>query len=241
VDVAATLLDVTLTLPPGDTEALLTRVPAALGASINDVLLGALGVAVARWRSRGDAVLVALEGHGREEHLVDGADLAGTVGWFTAIFPVCLDTAGIDLAAGGAAVAEAVVRVREHLAALPDNGLGYGMLRYLNPATAPVLAALPHPPIQFNYMGRFDFPDAADWDYAPEAEAAENGADDAMPETYALVVNAQTEDRPTGPHLVATWAWPAAILDEEAVHDLARRWFDALQTLITHIRTRSTR
>ncbi|MFF5289524.1 non-ribosomal peptide synthetase [Paractinoplanes globisporus] len=239
VDVAGTLRDLTLTLPADVTEALLTRVPAALAASINDVLLGALGVAVARWRE-GDAVLVALEGHGREEHLVPGADLSGTVGWFTTIFPVCLDTAGIDLA-GEAAVAEAVIRVRDHLAALPDNGMGYGLLRYLNPRTGPALAARPHPPIQFNYMGRFDFPDAADWEYAPEAEAAENGADDAMPETYELVVNAQTEDRSGGPQLVATWAWPDAVLDEKSVQDLAAAWFDALQALTTHIPTRSTR
>ncbi|GAA0554667.1 non-ribosomal peptide synthetase [Paractinoplanes ferrugineus] len=240
VDVAGTLRDHTLALPVDITEELLTRVPVALGASINDVLLGALGVAVARWRS-GDAVLVALEGHGREEHLVPGADLSGTVGWFTNIFPVCLDTAGIDLTAGGAAVAEAVARVRAHLAALPDNGMGYGLLRHLNPRTGPALAALPHPPIQFNYMGRFDFPEAEDWEYAPEAEAAENGADDAMPETYELVVNAQTEDRALGPQLTATWAWPDAVLAEKSVRDLATAWFDALQTLVVHIRTRSIR
>nr|WP_221375296.1 non-ribosomal peptide synthetase [Actinoplanes polyasparticus] len=234
VDVAATLLDVSLALPVDVTEALLTRVPAALGATINDVLLGALGVAVTRWRG-GDAVLVALEGHGREEHLVAGADLSGTVGWFTNIFPVCLDTAGIDVEAGGAAVAEAVGRVREHLASLPDNGMGYGLLRYLNPSTAPELAALPHPPIQFNYMGRFDFPEAADWEYAPEAEAAENGADDGMPETYELVVNAQTEDRAGGPQLTATWAWPSAVLTAESVGTLARGWFDALQALAAHV------
>jgi len=209
-------------------------VPAALGATINDVLLGALGVAVTRWRGE-DAVLVALEGHGREEHLVAGADLSGTIGWFTNIFPVCLDTAGIDVEAGGAAVVEAVGRVREHLASLPDNGMGYGLLRYLNPSTAPKLAALPHPPIQFNYMGRFDFPEAADWEYAPEAEAAENGADDAMPETYELVVNAQTEDRAGGPQLTATWAWPSAVLTAESVGALARGWFDALQALAAHV------
>ncbi|WP_433686436.1 amino acid adenylation domain-containing protein [Micromonospora carbonacea] len=245
VDVAGTLRDITLTLPTDVTDALLTRVPAGLGAGINDVLLGALGVAVTRWRAAhggtGDAVLVALEGHGREEHLVDGADLSGTVGWFTNIFPVCLDTAGIDVSTGGPAVAEAVGRVREHLAAFPDNGMGYGMLRYLNPTTGPALAALPHPPIQFNYMGRFDFPEAADWEFAPEAEAAENGADDAMPETYELVLNAQTEDRATGPQLVATWSWPDGLFAEESVDDLARAWFDALQALVTHTRTRSNR
>ena len=64
-------------------------------------------------------------------------------------------------------------RVREPrprtLHALPDHGLGYGLLRYLNPQTAGQLAGLPAPQIGFNYLGRFAAPAAADWGPAPEA------------------------------------------------------------------------
>jgi amino acid adenylation domain-containing protein/non-ribosomal peptide synthase protein (TIGR01720 family) len=240
-DLAATLEEVTVTLPPAFTEPLLTRVPAALGASVNDVLLAGLGLAVADWRRRRGSpcgsTLVALEGHGREEQVAGDVDLSATVGWFTNVFPVCLDVTGLDLdeaLCGGPAAAEAVLRVREHLASLPDNGMGYGLLRRLNPGTARELAELPEPQIEFNYMGRFDFPDAADWEFAPEAEAADNGADDAMPETFALVVNAQTEDRPTGPELSVSWAWPGAVLTTSTVHDLAETWFRALRALVRH-------
>lgn len=62
-----------------------------------------------------------------------------------------------------------------------------------------------------------------------------------MPETYELVLNAQTEDRATGPQLVATWSWPDGVFPEGSVDDLAHLWFDALQTLVTHTRTRSIR
>jgi non-ribosomal peptide synthase protein (TIGR01720 family) len=240
-DLAATLEEITVTLPPAFTEPLLTRVPAALGASVNDVLLAGLGLAVADWRRRrgrpAGSTLVALEGHGREEQVAGDVDLSATVGWFTNVFPVCLDVTGLDLdeaLRGGPAAAEAVRRVREHLASLPDNGMGYGLLRRLNPPTARELAELPEPQIEFNYMGRFDFPDAADWEFAPESEAADNGADDAMPETFALVVNAQTEDRPTGPELSAGWAWPRAVLTHSTVHDLADTWFRALRALVLH-------
>ncbi|MFB9840385.1 condensation domain-containing protein, partial [Actinoallomurus acaciae] len=238
-DVAATIEEVTVTLPPDVTEPLLTRVPAALGASVNDVLLAGLGLAVADWRRHrghpGDSVLVALEGHGREEQVAGDVDLSTTVGWFTNVFPIRLDVAGLDLdeaLRGGPAVAEAVRRVREHLTSLPDNGMGYGLLRRLNPGTAAELAGLAEPQIEFNYMGRFDFPEAADWEFAPEAEAADNGADDAMPETFALVVNAQTEDRPTGPELSVSWAWPRAVLTTSTVDDLAQTWFRALRALV---------
>ncbi|MBB5868350.1 non-ribosomal peptide synthase protein (TIGR01720 family) [Allocatelliglobosispora scoriae] len=240
-DIAATIQEITLSLPTAATEPLLTRVPTALGASINDVLLTALGLAVADWRRRqggeGDSVLVSLEGHGREEQLAGDADLSATVGWFTNVFPICLDVSSIDLDeafAGGPAAGRAVAAVRAHLAGLPDNGMGFGLLRYLNPRTSAVLAELPSPQIEFNYMGRFDFPEAADWEFAPEAEAADNGADEEMAETYCLVVNAQTEDRPGGPELSVTWAWPGAVLAAESVDDLARTWFRALHALITY-------
>ena len=41
------------------------------------------------------------------------------------------------------------------LRALPDNGLGYGVLRYLNPQTAAHLEGFASPQIGFNYLGRF--------------------------------------------------------------------------------------
>jgi non-ribosomal peptide synthase protein (TIGR01720 family) len=240
-DVAATIEELTLVLPAAVTAPLLTRVPAALGASVNDVLLAGLGLAVADWRRRrggtGSSVLVALEGHGREEQLAGDADLSATVGWFTNVFPVCLDPGPADPAeafAGGPAAGLAVERVRAHLASLPDNGMGYGLLRHLNPRTGPVLAGLPGPQIEFNYMGRFDFPEAADWEFAPEAEAADSGADADMPETFCLIVNSQTEDRPGGPELSVSWAWPGAVLTRESVQDLAETWFRALRGLVAH-------
>ena len=55
---------------------------------INDVLLTALGRALAEWTGR-DSALIALEGHGRED-VSAGVDLSRTVGWFTTEFPVAL-------------------------------------------------------------------------------------------------------------------------------------------------------
>ncbi|MYV71740.1 AMP-binding protein, partial [Streptomyces sp. SID2131] len=81
-DTHATSGRVETALPADLTEAVLTRVPAAFHAEVNDVLLTAFTLAWTRWRG-GGGLLLDLEGHGREEHLVDGADLSRTVGWFT--------------------------------------------------------------------------------------------------------------------------------------------------------------
>ena len=123
-------------LPAHVTSALLTTVTSAFHAQINDVLLGALAVAVAGWRhARGNGadgpVIVDLEGHGREP-MAGGIDLSRTVGWFTSLFPVGLDTGPIDIAealAGGPSVGRAIKRIKEQLRAIPGRGLGYGLLR----------------------------------------------------------------------------------------------------------------
>jgi non-ribosomal peptide synthase protein (TIGR01720 family) len=136
--------------------------------------------------------------------------------------------------AGGPAAGLAVQRVRAGLQALPDNGMGFGLLRYLNPRTRDELAEFKEPQIEFNYMGRIDFPEATDWSYAPEAEAADNGADAQMPETYSLIINAQTEDRSGGPQLSVSWAWPDGVLSHAQVRDLGETWFRALDALTRH-------
>ena len=118
--------------------------------------------------------------------------------------------------------------------ALPDNGLGYGLLRYLNPQTAGTLAALPVPQIGFNYLGRFAAPDGtADWASAPEAIPL-GGGDPALALAHAVEINALTLDAPEGPSLSATWTWAPSLVSEDMVRDLAQGWFRALEALVRH-------
>src|SRR5947208_1166754 len=114
-DTIGTAGRLTLTLPAAVTQGLLTRVPAAFHCGIQHVLLTGLALAVAQWcgrRGRGasTAVLVDVEGHGREEVSAD-IDLSRTVGWFTSLYPVRLDVGGVggeEGCGGGAAVGRAV-------------------------------------------------------------------------------------------------------------------------------------
>jgi non-ribosomal peptide synthase protein (TIGR01720 family) len=251
-DVGATARDVTIRLSPERTAPLLTWVPASFAGTVNDVLLTALALAVADVHHRdgaadrepGRGVVVALESHGRHDELGGDLDLSRTVGWCTNVVPVALDPGAIDLAealSGGPATGEAVRRTQAALRAVPGGGLGYGLLRHLDPTAGPALAALPAPPIQFNYLGRFGYPEATDWSYAPEADDLDIGADPAMPTSYHLTVDAQTEDRPEGPDLSATWTWPDGALAEATVHDLAATWQRALDALTAHADERRRR
>ncbi|MCG6495246.1 non-ribosomal peptide synthetase [Kitasatospora sp. A2-31] len=243
-DTLATSRQLTLTLPAERTEPLLTAVPAAFHAGVNDVLLTAFSLAVLDWQGRqasGQGVLLDLEGHGREE-IAEDLDVSRTVGWFTSLYPVRLDPR-VDAAdwpevwAGGPALGRALKEVKEQLRAIPDHGLGYGLLRYLNEHTGPALAALPSPRIGFNYLGRIDAAEGArgtaDWTALPGTDLG-NGFDPEMPFRHALDLNAVVQDHADGPRLVAVWSWPRELFGEEEVRALAETWFRALTALVDH-------
>ncbi|MGH8907856.1 MAG: amino acid adenylation domain-containing protein [Egibacteraceae bacterium] len=234
--------EVRLTLPAARTGPLLTSVPIAFHAGVDDVLLTGLALAVASWRRRRGqdgqhSVLMDLEGHGRQEQIFEGVDLSRTMGWFTSVFPVRLDVGGVDLdeaLVGGPAAGRALKAVKEQLRALPDRGLGFGLLRYLNPETAEALAGLAAPQILFNYLGRFAVSDTADWAVipGPGLDSADPGR--GMPVSHSLMVTALTDDQPDGSHLHVRWLWPAGLLSETAVRELAEGWFQALDALAVH-------
>ncbi|MFD7257616.1 amino acid adenylation domain-containing protein [Streptomyces sp. NPDC059874] len=223
-----------LELPAQLTADVLTRVPAALHAEINEVLLTGLALAVTgRPGAQGTRTVVELEGHGREQ-IGDGLDVSRTVGWFTSAFPVGLDVGELDRAevrTGGPAVGSALKRVKAALRALPDHGIGYGLLRHVNPQTAGVLARAAVPQIGFNYLGRFAAGEGA---WAIEAGGAGLTASPDTPLRQPLDLVALTEDRPEGPVLVAEWTWPSGALSEGAVREIAEGWFAALGALATH-------
>ncbi|MDI1461646.1 non-ribosomal peptide synthase/polyketide synthase [Catellatospora sp. KI3] len=214
-----------ITVPPHLTAPLLTSVPAAAGADVTQTLLAGLHLAVARWRSRrghdpAAPLLVDLERHGREP-LAEETDLSRTVGWFTAIAPVRLPGLTGD-------AAQALRAVRDTVSAVRDGGLGFGLLRYLNPRTAAALGRLGTPQLLFNYLGRFPVGGAADWDTAPEERVLRTAPDPDLGTPYLLEVNAACHDTAAGPELVAVLTYADEGLD---VAGLAEDWVAALADL----------
>ncbi|MBY8863128.1 amino acid adenylation domain-containing protein [Nocardia sp. CA2R105] len=245
VDTLATVERVRVTVPPEVTEAALTTIPAKFRGGANDALLAALALAVSTWRGDdvGGSVLVRLEGHGREEDFVPGADLSHTVGWFTSAFPVRLDLAGIDVAAafdGGAVAGDVLKAVKEQYLAVPGRGLGFGLLSYANPETATRLPDLGQ--ITFNYLGRIAAGGAAaqvaESDWTPTADLGDFDADldRDMPANGAIDINAIVTEGPDGPQLGASFAFPAGLLSSERVQRLADLWVTALTALAQHAR-----
>ncbi|MFC4125055.1 amino acid adenylation domain-containing protein [Nocardia rhizosphaerae] len=233
---------------PGISEAILTTLPTAYLAKPDDVLLAALMLAVNAWRQeRGETLEtgrpVAVEGHGREPLRAD-TDFAGTIGWFTSEFPVWTPATGIDdsagladALAGGAAAGRLLRAVKEAKRAVPGNGVGYGVLRRLDPETAPRLAGLPTPELLLNYLGRFGGSTTAGWSL-PENDAFAVTEPPAKALTEVLSLNVfvrePTTAQPGAPRLAVEWTAAGEILDARQVADLQRHWELALEALAAH-------
>ncbi|MGW4633166.1 amino acid adenylation domain-containing protein, partial [Nocardia sp. NPDC004415] len=242
VDTFATVDRVQVTLSPEVTDAVLTAIPGLYHGGVNDGLLTALALAVSRWRGdeSGTAALIKLEGHGRQEEIVAGADLSRTVGWFTTAFPVRLDLAGADLDdafAGGAVLGSVIKSVKEQMLAVPDKGIGYGMVKYLTAEGAELPSV---GQISFNYLGRAtagEIPaELAELGWVPVADLGQLDAemDLDMPANATLDINAIVNDGDEGPQLGANIAFPTGLLSIDQAQEFADLFVAALTALATH-------
>ncbi|MDT0611484.1 non-ribosomal peptide synthetase [Streptomyces lancefieldiae] len=252
-DLTSTTDTVRVELPADLTNAILTSVPAAYRSGADDVLLTALVLALVREREglTGGTAVVRMEGHGRQEELVPGADLSRTVGWFTTVTPVRLDVSEIDVDAaitGEAAAGDALKLVKEQRRALPDQGIGYTLLRHVNDDTAALLRRYPADDIGFNFLGRFSFdrPEQApgqdltrgsEWTSAPEcAELVAAPAAD-MPTPSALELNALVTGVGDDARLTALFTFATGVLTADEVRALSRTWCAALRGLRNLVET----
>jgi amino acid adenylation domain-containing protein/non-ribosomal peptide synthase protein (TIGR01720 family) len=215
---------VSVTLSQADTGLLLQKVPEAYNTQINDVLLTALVEAFREWTGE-DRLLLDLEGHGREPIFPD-LDLSRTVGWFTTISPVVLDLKGaFDPGA-------AVKTVKEQLRAVPNRGIGYGLLRYLanDPAIRAGLEQSSRSEVSFNYLGQFDqlLSNSSMFRIAHGSTGSNVSLDAARPhllEVNGFVVNGI---------LQTNWNYSENLHRRETIEGLAEQFMLALQSLLAH-------
>ncbi|WP_053139760.1 non-ribosomal peptide synthase/polyketide synthase [Pseudomonas sp. MIACH] len=120
----------------------LTESHAAYRTQPEELLIAALAATLAQAESRAD-IVVDLERHGRDAPF-EGLDVSRTVGWFTTLFPLRVNSSG--------APGDRVRNAKEALRSVPGQGLGFGLLRQrgeLPPSRGDVL---------FNYLGHAQTP-----------------------------------------------------------------------------------
>ncbi len=216
-----------VSLEARETRALLQEVPAAYGTRINDVLLAALALTFARWTGH-PQLLVELDSHGRQD-VLEGADVSRTVGWFTAIFPVLLDI-------GGAGEPGAALRmVQEQLGRVPNQGIGYGLLRYLSQddAIRAQMGQVPQPEVNFNYLGQFDNNQADPTQALPFRVASEPVGAEHHPHgtRSALLYVVGTV---AGGQLDLMWSYSTKLHKRSTIERLAQTYIEELSGLIAY-------
>jgi len=224
-DSSRTLL---VSLPPEETSRLLHEVPRAYRTEINDALLAALAQTLARW-SKTERVLIDLEGHGREE-VVEGADISGTVGWFTAQYPVLLESENAS------DPGQVLKSVKEQLRTIPNKGIGYGLLRYLcaDETLSAQLRKMPGPEVSFNYLGQLQLsPSSGLFELVGLIGPAKSSIGR---RTHLLEIDGYIKDG----SLQIQWTYSSQVHSQDTIQRVASDFIDDLRALVQHCVTRKT-
>lgn len=211
---------VSIAIAAEDTNVLLHEVPKVYRTQINDVLLAALAWAFAEWTGE-RSLLVDLDGHGREDIFPD-ADVSRTVGWFTSVFPVLLSIGEASTPADG------LKAVKEQLRAIPNRGMGYGLLRYLaGGEISQKLRSLPKAEVSFNYFGQFDrvLPESSL--FALSGESVGQPLNPEGNRSYLIEINGFV----AGGQLRMDWTYSEEIHRRSTVENLALMFAEALRSI----------
>ena len=142
----------TVTLEGEPLRQLLTDSSKAYNTEINDLLLTALSQSYYRLTGNG-SLTIQMEGHGREP-LHEPVVTDRTVGWFTSLYPVVIQGITGD-------VRHDVRLVKEVLRDVPNKGIGYGILQYMESHEGDAMLRTDLTPlVGFNYLGEVTNSDA---------------------------------------------------------------------------------
>ncbi|MCB0165297.1 MAG: amino acid adenylation domain-containing protein [Anaerolineae bacterium] len=225
----ASAATISTVLDKDQTRMLLQVVPSVYHTQINDLLLAALWQTVSDWQGQ-PTVLIDLEGHGREE-LFEGIDLSRTVGWFTSIFPIVLHLEPDEQNQPG----KVIKSIKEQIRAIPNRGVGYGVLRYLNEdkTIRAGLVALPSAEILFNYLGQTDPTISQAGLFKPTQIEAGPSRSPLGRRGYVLEINSMIVDE----QLQVTWRYSRNIHRAATIENLAHQYMNNLSALIEHCRS----
>ncbi|WP_433713496.1 amino acid adenylation domain-containing protein [Nocardia sp. CA-084685] len=210
------------------------RILDGLGADLDmrELLLTALTIALTTWRAERDqddstGALVALEGHGREDAIVDDADTSRTVGWFTTVHPLrvgvgsTLDITGAEH--DPARAADLLKSVAAQLASVPNKGLDYGLLRYGDTESQA------DPQVMLDYLGRMDLPAGTAGPWTPITDLTLHqrlpvAPEPDMPLRYALDLVVAVYPSADGPQLATLFRWSDALFEATEIDRFATIW-----------------
>jgi L-arginine---[L-arginyl-carrier protein] ligase len=221
-------------VPRDHSQALMFSLPAAYRAQVEEILLTVVAKACATIFQQ-PKIRFALESHGRHG-TPDGPDLNRTVGWLTNEYPVLLDFQPHSFSHHDNLPHSAIKVVKQALRQIPDVGLGYSILRYLDPDSSVIVAAeqTGRPSVLFNYLGRFT---QSQQDWSPQAlngrfsDVFAVSVDENAPVLYPLEVNVFVDESEGEPLLVIHWSAIDELINGAMITALHQQVLDEISAL----------
>ncbi|MBD2567370.1 type I polyketide synthase [Anabaena lutea] len=221
---------ISVTLSVEETQALQEEIAATYRVQTDDILLAALAKAFSTWTSK-QSLLVDLEGNGRDV-IFDDVDLSRTIGWFTNIAPMLLDIGESE------ETGKILKQVKEQLRSFPNQGLGYGVLRYLSgdEIITEKLRSLQPAEVLFLYLGNFEqtLPESSLLK-APKSSGLSRSS--RAQRSHLIEINAFIVQN----QLKIDWIYSTNVYRQETIARLAEDFKTALQALITNIQSSSSK
>jgi non-ribosomal peptide synthase protein (TIGR01720 family) len=212
------LRTIRVVLPEVGTRRLLQSSAKGYRTEINDLLLCALSKTLCEWSNK-DRVVIGVEGHGREG-VVRGLDTSATVGWFTSLYPVLLEPGvGVDYG-------PMIKRVKEQMRGVPDRGIGYGVLRYINKKEE--LRGRDPWEVTFNYLGQLDNVVREGGIVGVASESVGESMSGDYPVGYKLSLDGYV----SGGKLVIDWSYSALHYGQGEMELLSASYIKVLEGLI---------
>ena len=216
----STVRTVSQALAAADTKALLNEVPTAYRVQIPELIITAVAESIVAWSGTPDC-LIDVEGHGREE-IANNIDLLRTVGWISTMYPVALRLESDDPDSH-------LKAVKERLRAVPNLGIGYGVLRYLSHQDdiVEIPVKIEAAPVSFNYLGQ--------WEHAMSGSSGLHIAQPIIdlpgnvgPRAHVIDIDATVFDG----ELRMNWHYSSNYHQRSTIEGLASSCIAALQALI---------
>lgn len=195
----------------------------AYNTRIDEFLLAVLTQVISNWAGT-TSICFGLERHGRETMDTD-MNLSNSVGWFTSFFPITLNfTAGSD--------AGVILKsVKEQLRKVPNGGIGYGILRYLNKDDHTKINLQRQPSIIFNYLGNLVTFNAGVVGSVEELSECNRHV---QSERHHMVeINSFIQEN----QLKMRWSYSNKLHQSDTIHRLVQAFEKTLRSFIAHCNT----
>jgi non-ribosomal peptide synthase protein (TIGR01720 family) len=219
-DSAATVQTVVASLDRERTNELLHSIPDSLSCRVEDVLLAALARILTSWTGA-HRHTIDLVSRGRAQ-ILDGVDLARTVGWLEVVHPLALKCES------DSSPAATLRTTKETLRDVPSGGVGWQLLRQ-DPDHVPDTPAQ----IAFSYVEPSDQFRPTSGDFIPASEPLSSGAGRIDQRTYPIEIHFRVVDD----QLVAQWRYHENLHTRQTLTELAGKLLQEIHAMIELSRT----